>query len=55
MTRPARFRLRGGASLWLGAALAAAINWAGKVLSQPPISTTESIGWARIKFAGAHD
>ena len=29
-------------------ALAAAISWAGRVLSQPPISTTESIGWARI-------
>jgi len=28
-------------------ALAAAINCAGTVLSQPPISTTESIGWAR--------
>ena len=28
--------------------LAAAINWAGTVLSQPPISTTASIGWARI-------
>ena len=29
-------------------ALAAAISWAGTVLSQPPISTMESIGWARI-------
>ena len=29
-------------------ALAAAMSWAGRVLSQPPISTTESIGWARI-------
>ena len=28
-------------------ALAAAISCAGRVLSQPPISTTESIGWAR--------
>ncbi len=27
---------------------AAAINCAGRVLSQPPINTTESIGWARI-------
>ena len=27
---------------------AAPINWAGTVLSQPPISTTASIGWARI-------
>src|SRR5258707_14361332 len=24
------------------------MSWAGRVLSQPPISTTESIGWARI-------
>ena len=29
-------------------ALAAAISCAGTVLSQPPISTTASIGWARI-------
>ena len=29
-------------------ALAAAMSWAGSVLSQPPISTTESIGCARI-------
>ena len=28
--------------------LAAAINWAGTVLSQPPSMTTASIGWARI-------
>ena len=28
--------------------LAAAISCAGSVLSQPPISTTASIGWARI-------
>ena len=28
-------------------ALAAAISWAGTVLSQPPIITTASIGWAR--------
>ena len=27
---------------------AAPINWAGTVLSQPPINTTASIGWARI-------
>src|SRR3954447_7815946 len=27
---------------------AIAIIWAGMVLSQPPISTTASIGWARI-------
>ena len=27
---------------------AAPINWAGIVLSQPPITTTASIGWARI-------
>ena len=27
---------------------AAPISWAGTVLSQPPISTTASIGWARI-------
>ena len=26
----------------------APINWAGTVLSQPPTSTTASIGWARI-------
>ena len=24
------------------------MSWAGTVLSQPPISTTASIGWARI-------
>ena len=29
-------------------ALAAAMSWAGTVLSQPPISTTASMGWARI-------
>ena len=29
-------------------ALAAPISWAGRVLSQPPITTTASIGWARI-------
>ena len=29
-------------------ALAAPISCAGMVLSQPPISTTPSIGWARI-------
>ena len=29
-------------------ALAAPINWAGKVLSQPPMTTAASIGWARI-------
>ncbi len=29
-------------------ALAAPISSAGTVLSQPPTSTTESIGWARI-------
>ena len=29
-------------------ALTAAISWAGTVLSQPPIKTTASIGWARI-------
>src|SRR5471032_2779435 len=29
-------------------AAAAPINWAGTVLSQPPISTTASMGWARI-------
>jgi hypothetical protein len=28
-------------------ALAAAMSWAGTVLSQPPISTTASMGWAR--------
>ena len=28
--------------------LAAAISCAGSVLSQPPMRTTESIGWARI-------
>src|SRR4051812_17433364 len=27
---------------------AAAMIWAGSVLSQPPIKTTASIGWARI-------
>ena len=27
---------------------AAPMSWAGTVLSQPPISTTASIGWARI-------
>jgi hypothetical protein len=27
---------------------AAPINWAGTVLSQPPMSTTASMGWARI-------
>ena len=27
---------------------AAPISWAGTVLSQPPISTIESMGWARI-------
>ena len=26
---------------------AAPINWAGTVLSQPPINTTASMGWAR--------
>src|ERR1700743_3150325 len=26
----------------------AAMIWAGRVLSQPPITTTASIGWARI-------
>ncbi len=29
-------------------ALTAPMSWAGTVLSQPPISTTESQGWARI-------
>ena len=29
-------------------ALAAAMSWAGTVLSQPPISTAASMGWARI-------
>src|ERR1700754_3495159 len=29
-------------------ALIAAFTWAGSVLSQPPITITESIGWARI-------
>jgi hypothetical protein len=29
-------------------ALTAAMSCAGKVLSQPPITTTASIGWARI-------
>ena len=29
-------------------ALIAPIIWAGRVLSQPPTSTTESMGWARI-------
>src|ERR1044071_7384778 len=28
--------------------LAAAMIWAGKVLSQPPITMTASMGWARI-------
>ena len=40
----------GPVTSWIAgtSALAAAMSWAGTVLSQPPISTTASSGWARI-------
>ena len=40
----------GPVTSWIAGLLAEAapISWAGTVLSQPPISTTASIGWARI-------
>ncbi len=47
---PWREVIIGPATIWIAGrfADAAPISCAGTVLSQPPISTTESIGWARI-------